>query len=118
MVTAKQLKKPVLIVTWGKPHKSTVSHNYVSATVAMWIGYKTETGEKCWFGSHDYSRELPSRYYVDLNLEGYVNSDQKPKQGLIVNDFVYRDVNVSAGLADFMNKTHKRISGETWKQAP
>lgn len=118
MVTAQQLKKPVLIVTWDKPHKSTVSFGYVSATVTVWIGYKTETGEKRWFGNHDYSRDLPSRYYVNLNLQGFVSSDHKPEQGLVVSDFVYRGVDVTADRAVFMDKTHKRINKETWKQSP
>jgi len=118
MVTDAQLKKPSLIVTWNKPHKSTVSHDYVSAYVTVWLGCKTETGEKRWFGSHDYSQELPSRYYPELNLQGYVNSDQKPEQGLVVSDFAYRQVDVTADRAVVMGKTHKRINRETWKQAP
>lgn|GEM_PF-3118920 len=92
--------------------------NYVSATVTVWLGYKTEAGEKRWFGSHDYSQELPSQYYPDLNLQGYVNSDQKPEQGLIVSDFAYRQVDVTADRAALMDKTHQRINRQTWKQAP
>ena len=118
MATTAQLKKPVLIVVADQPHKSTVSRDYVSAVITVWLGYKTEDGEKRFFGSHDYSRELPSHYYVDLNLQGFVNSDQKPEQGLIVSDFAYRQVDVTPERAVVMGKTHKRINRETWKQLP
>ena len=47
MVTAAQLKKPILIATAAnKPHQSTVSTNYASAEVMVWLGYKdSETGK-------------------------------------------------------------------------
>jgi|SRR5579883_1194175 len=117
MVTDAQIKKPVLIVTWDRPHQSTVSH-YVAATLTVWLGYKTEAGEKRFFGTHDYSQKLGNRYYVDLNLQGYVSADHKPEQGLIVSDFAYRGVDVTADRAAVMSKTHARINRETWKQAP
>ena len=120
MVTAAQLKKPILIATAAnKPHQSTVSTNYASAEVMVWLGYKdSETGKPRWFSECSYRQELPSRYYVGLNLQGYVDSDQKPERGLVVRDLAYRQVDVTADRADCMSKTHKRINRETWKQAP
>jgi hypothetical protein len=109
MVTAAQLKKPILIATAGKEHKSTVSTNYASAEVIVWLGYKdSETGKPALVRECSYSQELPSRYYVGLNLQGYVDSDQKPERGLVVRDLAYRQVDVTADRADCMSKTQKK----------
>jgi hypothetical protein len=120
MVTAAQLKKPILIATAANNRTSLPSVPTMPQR-KLWCGLGTRTAKQAnrvGSATCSYSQELPSRYYVGLNLQGYVDSDQKPERGLVVRDLAYRQVDVTADRADCMSKTHKRINRETWKQAP